>query len=405
MSDTLRVLHLVPNSRAFVPFVAHTFASAGGSQNRFVMTREAMGGLSVENEMADIHRQVDSSYFSSGSMRDDLNWCDALIVHYLTPLAARMILRCPSRVAVVWSGWGGDYAHLMAGGRDCWLTKETHELVRAAASSELVKAGASRNLLRPIRACLRPIRVWWLKLARRKRLLKAISRVNFFSSPIPEDYESLRKSLGTGTFSAEYTQLNYVSYEQSFWVPDCFCTGGGNVLVGNSAFPSNNHVDVFRVLSCLRLGSKKIITPLSYGHDSYRKALLAKGRELLGRNFVPIVELLPLAEYNKLLAGCSAAFMNHQIQQAIGNIGVLLHAGARVYFSAQSPVFRFLKQNGAIVFTMDDIHGSDQDVLARLSGEDRETNRSVLRAVWGDSVVLENVRRAQRRVSQWLTQV
>jgi dTDP-N-acetylfucosamine:lipid II N-acetylfucosaminyltransferase len=110
-------------------------------------------------------------------------------------------------------------------------------------------------------------------------VLRCFKKVDFFSAPIPDDFKLLRSSLGS-RFKAEYVQLNYGNVPQTF-LPGSEKLTGKDILVGNSATPTNNHVEVFKLLSDLDLRGHKVIAPLSYGDERYRDAIIKLYRWML----------------------------------------------------------------------------------------------------------------------------
>ena len=155
---------------------------------------------------------------------------------------------------------------------------------------------------------------------------------------------------------------------------------GENYLLGNSADPSNNHLDALVTLRerVNLVGSQKIIVPLSYGNPAYARVIIRKGRELFGDAFEPLTEFLPVEQYQLRLASCRHVILNHLRQQAVGNLVLALANGSNVYMNVRNPAYAhfkyFLK---ADVFTL--------DALATTPAANGVKNRSVLDAEYGDA--------------------
>ena len=128
-----------------------------------------------------------------------------------------------------------------------------------------------------------------------------------------------------------------------------------NILVGNSASLSNNHLEVFEQLKRYKNENIKIYSPLSYGKVSQRKMVIERGREIFGEKFVPIVDLMPLDEYLAFLSEIDIAIFNHKRQQAMGNIINLLGLGKKVYMREEVTSFQFLTDLGIKIFTNDEL--------------------------------------------------
>jgi hypothetical protein len=160
---------------------------------------------------------------------------------------------------------------------------------------------------------------------------------------LPEHIQYVNGRVGHGLdFSAEIFALEQV---------------GDSILVGNSGDPSNNHLDAFLWLSRQRFSTgRRVVVPLSYGgNEEYRKVVLNKGRQLFGELFYPVLDFMPLEDYNELIKSCGIVIMNHLRQQGFGNIVTALAMGATVYLQPRTTVSAGLKNLG---FTIREIGAS-----------------------------------------------
>lgn len=108
-------------------------------------------------------------------------------------------------------------------------------------------------------------------------------------------------------------------------------TGFVEVQVGNSADPSNNHLEVFEKLASLQTDNFRVLVPLSYGDQQHARRVIEEGEKLFGDRFVPLVDFLPPDQYQEFLASIDVAVFNHKRQQALGNLISLLGMGKKVY--------------------------------------------------------------------------
>lgn len=104
-----------------------------------------------------------------------------------------------------------------------------------------------------------------------------------------------------------------------------------DVQVGNSADPSNNHLEIFDKLASLQTENFRVLVPLSYGDQRYARRVIDDGRKLFGDRFFPLVDFLPLDQYQEFLATIDVAVFNHNRQQGLGNLISLLGMGKKVY--------------------------------------------------------------------------
>lgn len=122
------------------------------------------------------------------------------------------------------------------------------------------------------------------------------------------------------------------------------------IQIGNSADPSNNHIEIFDKLRAYKNENIEIICPLSYGNLQYRNEVIKKGNEIFGDKFNPIMDFLPLEEYLLQLSKIDIAIFNHKRQQAIGNITSLLGFGKKVYIRDDITTWNFCADHELTVF-------------------------------------------------------
>lgn len=123
-----------------------------------------------------------------------------------------------------------------------------------------------------------------------------------------------------------------------------------DILVGNSADPTNQHFEVLEKLSLYANGDIRIYAPLSYGNRRYARAVIDEGRRLFGDKFVPLTEMLPDKEYRALLQRIDIAVFNHDRQQAMGTIINLLGMGKKVYMRTDIRSWDLLREKGIRVY-------------------------------------------------------
>ncbi len=375
----MNILHLVQDEK-FIYFFSSMMDSVGGGTHRYLVHKSSTDKYVNNIERVKPFRVVDDNYFHSELMQEDLESCDVLIVHFLTIQAAKMINHASERIKIVWSGWGADYYYLLSGGQAALMGPETQKL---ALKLSLIYAGI--NPIRYIRLFLRPLRRVY---TRHVHLMPAIKRVQYFSAPLPSDYSLLRRNLGK-IFSATYVQLNYGSLEETFSV-GIEDIKGKNILVGNSASLTNNHIEIFNLLAKHELYDKKVVVPLSYGDSEYQKLVVEAGEKVLGDKFLPILNYLPLSVYNNLLSSCSFVIMNQYRQQGLGNIGTALYGGAKLFLNKKNESAVFFKENGFCIYDIDELTNKLNDPFVNLTIEQKNKNKTLLKKIWSHDLVEKN---------------
>lgn len=378
---SFKIVHLV-NDEKFIKFIADIFNNCDGVTNRFiVLVSDSSVALRHVSNLSNIRIIANKEIFFA-AIKKELLSCDTVIIHFNDPIKMVITLRSPKKVPVVWSGWGLDYCNYIANCSGTTLGVESTELQ----SSLLKKKQKHKNLLcyytkTAIDFFRNPIKNFIFK--------RFLDRVNYFSSPVPEDFELLKLSLGD-KFKATFVQINYGSVDKTFAPgPEKFT--GDDILVGNSATSTNNHLEIFRLLSSLDLGDRKIIVPLSYGNSYYRDEIIKNGYKFFGEKFNPLVDFMPLENYNKIIANCSVIVMGHRRQQAVGNTATMLYKGAKVFLDESSTVYRFFKKRGAFIFSLNDLIECRPEIFLPLSSVQQRINREIIQCFWGDDVVQHNV--------------
>lgn|GEM_PF-342082 len=165
--------------------------------------------------------------------------------------------------------------------------------------------------------------------------------------------------------------------------------GKNNILVGNSADPSNNHIEILQKLSKIDLNNRKIYVPLSYGgNELYKKHVIRKGKELFGENFIPLTDFMSLKEYNEILLSCGIVVFNHVRQQGVGNIITMGYFGAKIFINSKSPVYETYKTYGIKIFNLDEL---DKNILISLNNEEHELNKRLLFNLYSEKAVKNKI--------------
>ena len=162
------------------------------------------------------------------------------------------------------------------------------------------------------------------------------------------------------------------------------CTNSKKILVGNSATPSNRHLEIFNKLANFK--DIDIFVPLSYGDVSYKQTILELGDELFNGNFHPITDMMVYNDYISFLNDMNFAIFNHNRQQGVSNIILLLSMGKTIYLSKENNAYNMLKKLN-IIFK--DINELNYD-LEEISNTDKLNNQKIILENYSeDKAVLE----------------
>lgn len=181
---------------------------------------------------------------------------------------------------------------------------------------------------------------------------KIINRIDYFTPVLPDEYYLLKDrcsyfkakpfALYGGPGIEKHAEYSY--HENS-----------GNILLGNSLTYTNNHLDILKKLQDCDIDNfRKIYVPMSYG-NAYKC-----GRDLkkfvLNRSFsfVWLDSFLPYEQYVEMFSSITHAVFGVVRQQSMGNIFICLSRGIKVFLYKDSIVYRYLKNKGYTVFTIDE---------------------------------------------------
>ena len=156
---------------------------------------------------------------------------------------------------------------------------------------------------------------------------------------------------------------------------------GTDIMIGNSASATNNHEYVLDILSRLDTRGRHIVVPLSYsGKKEYVKAIVTKGEKLFGRNFIPLLDFLPLEKYNRQQRCASVALFGNLRQEAIGNIIIALYLGAKVFLIKSNPVYEWAISHGLSVGNLESM--TQEELDTPLGEYEKRHNREILTSLY-----------------------
>lgn len=159
------------------------------------------------------------------------------------------------------------------------------------------------------------------------------------------------------------------------------------IQVGNSADPSNNHIEVFKRLMKYKDEHIEIICPLSYGDKAYTQKIIIYGTEIFGDKFVPIIDFIPFDKYLKILAKVDIAIFNHRRQQALGNIITLLGLGKKVYIREEITSWQFCIDHGLKVFNVNDDY---KDIFVEIDRTTKKRNINNVKKYFSAEKLIED---------------
>ncbi|CAG9431327.1 TDP-N-acetylfucosamine:lipid II N-acetylfucosaminyltransferase [Providencia alcalifaciens] len=210
-----------------------------------------------------------------------------------------------------------------------------------------------------------------------------LARINYFAPVLETEYELVKKHFPK--FKAKLLDWNYDLI--SGFLKKEYYSYGENILLGNSATETNNHPEIIEILSELNV-KKEIIIPLSYGSNNYKKKILSliKSKKL---SITPLTEYLAIDDYYSKLGSCSHVIMNHNRQQAYGNIAMALFMGSKIFLRRNNPLYEYLVKKGFTIYSIEDI---PHEINTNLDEDIKNKNRALIEKFFSRNAFIEKTR-------------
>ena len=158
-----------------------------------------------------------------------------------------------------------------------------------------------------------------------------------------------------------------------------------NILIGNSADPSNNHFEALEIAKEQVFNSYHVYCPLSYGNPGYAKEVIKHGETLFGNHFTGLTDFIPIDNYNRFLSEIDVALFNHKRQQAIGNITFLAGMGKKVFLRSDITTWSFLRNIGVKVFDVNSFN------LEPMAEDDAYQNHNAISSYFSEKNLLRQM--------------
>jgi hypothetical protein len=361
---SLKIVHLAIDEK-FIDMAMHSFERIAPGCNKLILC--ASHPLKHVKSKAILVSTLQAVFGIVPLVRS----CDVLVVHSLNPVWFSLIKIMNKRVRIIWLGWGYDYYDIIAKNKNKLFLPLTCSLISKEYKPRLGFFSRFKAFVKRL-----------VMLSKNS----VISNVDIFSPVLPIEYLLVRENFLQKDFPVQAV-WNYGNLEDDLIRGfEGFSVCGDNILVGNSATAANNHLDSFEIIAKLSLDGRKIITPLSYGCDNYRRIINYHGDLMFGDKFNSLEHFMPISDYIETIRSCGFVVMNHLRQQAVGNIIIMLYLGAKVFLNVKCPTFRFLKENGAIIFSIDELVKNKEALNKGLELSQIEKNRMVVGNIWSKSV-------------------
>lgn len=316
----------------------------------------------------------------------DFSRYNYIVAHYLTTVMIDFISYAPSNIHVSWDIYGADLYNQ-------FLEPRGYQLQYSSTNKYLPFYQRLMNEigLDKIIAFVRFGYITQFRCVNNLYFNRIIKRLNSVQIGCTCDGDLLDQY--SGKSFPRFRAFNYSLKEvlgDYYGIP--FNDIASDVMIGNSASLSNNHLYVLSIIKDIDFGDARMIIPLSYGGvQRYKNAVVKGYMKSFSNNADFIFDYMPLQEYNKLFLNLKTMIMPSWRQESVGTIVMGLYLGVKIFMSNRSPLYDSYKKDGFILYELENT--SEYDLLQPLSVEEKEHNRSLLEELYDEKVIEAELKR------------
>lgn len=327
-------------------------------------------------------------------MRSDV---DVFMFHSLSSRYYDYVLSVPKSKKVIVASWGFDIYYSQEGCPPI-IPLEVYKPMTKRLMQQVDRLPVGTRLKRKIKEILHKKKYLKIKEKKERNIAiwtdkqkKVIERIDYFSSVLPIEYEMMKTN---PSFRAEYFPFQYTGRHTADKQIRIDVNKANDILLGNSAGPSNNHLDVLHLLKERKINNK-LYVPMAYGEERYRKCV---EDYLLANKWNCFIqkEMMLRADYIETLSNCRVGVFGHVRQQSLGNVVLCLLQGSKVFLYKDSVAYKYFKSIGCIVFSIDD-ELTQEAISAPLSEDEIQLNKSRLE-VFTIDVVMPKLTESLRKI-------
>lgn len=346
------IMHMFPKSQFVEGFINFIYENFDSKEHMFVLYTNAK--FEVSPKLYELDNVVDYDEKNIFWLYKSIKKADKLFLHNLSVNIYELFMLAffPGLLKkCIWLIWGGDLY--------CYRNQRKGLIERAIESA-------------------------------RRRVIKHVSVIASLTegdySLAQQWYEVDKKHIRLNYYIGNEAKVLYELVNEKY--NDSSTT---NIIVGNSATVTNNHIEVFEKIKHYSEQDICIYAPLSYGDREYGRLVEDVGRRIFGKKFVALNTYMSHAEYFSLLNRMDIAIFNNDRQQAIGNIMALALLGKKVYLKKDTSMWNEWVTQGKFLFHKVDEIDSNFSNFVQINQEEIENNRQAAHDYYD----------VNQRISEW----
>lgn len=327
---------------------------------------------------------VNKNNLSEVASKIDFNQYDYVMIHYLSMIKIDFVKYIPRKIPLIWSIYGGDLYNQFADviGLNIYY-KSPRNYVNFSRIRRMIPSPIEKLFLFFIK---RDENIF--TFVRKKKFSYILNRIDVLSGEkcdikIIEKYSGKKyRSFQVGVYPLKQTlgQL----YNNPF-------SKGKNVMLGNSASFTNNHLYALEFLKTFAFPEGTVISlTLSYGrNEKYVKEVKKSFRHYLG-DYVKFEEsYLPLEVYNKKFLEYQIMIMPAWRQESVGTLIMGFYFGIKVYMSSKNPLYNTMKEIGFVLYKLEDV--TERSFFVELSDDIKQYNRHLCEKISSTESIEKNI--------------
>lgn len=309
-------VHIVTDNPVYIDHFIQKVQSTSNSLNFFIY----IGEKEIQNIKSEKVLRYSIKELNLFIQNNDVS---KIFIHFLDDFAIDFLNSYNIDIPIYWFFWGSDgYRHP--------LLKKT---IYLSQTKKILSDLAPR---RGIKKILDKYRDYSLA----KKMDIALSKIDFCCNQVVGDFNLIKST--SPNLKMQHKWFSYNSVEQLELDSTTIDSKnkGLTILLGNSANPSNNHLEAMEILYEFKNEIEKIYCPLSYsGSDQYIKSIEKKGVDKFGNKFVALKQFLAPSEYHSILDQIDVGFFYHVRQQAFSNSLNLLQRNKKIMMNKNSTLY------------------------------------------------------------------
>lgn len=312
---------------------------------------------------------VTEAYFQTEKFKQIYRESSLVIIHDLTKRKIRFLNKLNKRQTWIWIMWGNDYYTLFP------------QLYKNKLKKYTLLACLFTLKITPIKNTIKGNIQSFGKTKVQCEDQNLAARFDFYANNFL-GYADLFKAIKV----AKDRRLPSIYY--SFDKSKSLNPEGRNILLGNSASVTQNHIDfLIQNRKTLLKQSNKVICPISYGSKRYAKTVELIGKMLLPNRIEFIKDYIDYEMFIENLRSCSYAVFNNQRAQAMGTVLLCFKMGMKVFLPKDSAMYSYFKSIGLEFFPISNFTPEIQDPLNEAL---ILKNQSIVDDIFGTTSIQDN---------------